>query len=85
MPASKTALPSANADGPFCDVAYVLEALPPEDRLLVWSQVAAEQAGDVFVEASDGVRKFLIAETDERKSVADALDELRARGELPSC
>ena len=56
-----------------------------EDRLLVWSQVAAEQAGDVFVAASDGVRKFLIAETDERKSVADALDELRARGELPSC
>ena len=32
------------------DIAYVLEALPPDDRLAVWAEVAPEQAGDVFVE-----------------------------------
>ena len=57
------------------DIAYVLEALPPVDRLLVWSQVAAEQAGDVFVEASDGVRKFLIAETGD-DAIAPLLEKL---------
>ncbi len=40
----------------------MLESLPPEDRLAVWSQVASEQAGDVFVEASDAVRRFIVAE-----------------------
>jgi magnesium transporter len=44
------------------DIAYVLESLPPDDRLAVWRQVAPEQAGDVFVEASDAVRRFLVSE-----------------------
>ena len=40
------------------DIAFVLEALPPDDRTTVWEQVAPDQAGDVFVEASDAVRRF---------------------------
>jgi len=47
------------------DIAYVLESLPPEDRLAVWSQVAPEYAGDVIVESSDAVRRFIVSETDE--------------------
>ena len=36
------------------DVAFVLEALPPDDRRTVWEQVEPEQAGLVFVEVSRG-------------------------------
>jgi magnesium transporter len=57
------------------DIAYVLEALPPDDRLAVWSQVAPEQAGDVFVETSDGVRRFLVAETGD-DAIAPLLERL---------
>jgi magnesium transporter len=57
------------------DIAYVLEALPPEDRLGVWSQVAAEQAGEVFVEAPDAVRRFLITELGD-DAVAPILERL---------
>ena len=52
------------------DIAYVLESLPPEDRLTVWPQVAPEQAGDVFVESSDAVRRFIVSSTDEDAMVA---------------
>ena len=44
------------------DIAYVLESLSPEDRLAVWSQVTPDQSGDAFVEASDAVRRFIVAE-----------------------
>ena len=44
------------------DIAYVMESLPPEDRLAVWSQAGLDQAGDVFVEASDAVRRFIVAQ-----------------------
>ncbi len=44
------------------DIAYVLESLAPDERLAVWLQVTAEQAGDVFVESSDAVRRFIVAE-----------------------
>jgi magnesium transporter len=52
------------------DIAYILEALPPEDRLTVWGEVDPEQAGDVFVETSDAVRRFLVAESDEAAVMA---------------
>ena len=45
------------------DLAYVLEALPPEDRTRVWEQVAEEVAGDVFVELSAAVRESLVTLT----------------------
>jgi magnesium transporter len=58
------------------DIAYVLESLPPVDRLAVWSELAPEQAGDVFVEATDAVRRFVIAELgdDAMFSLLEGLD-----------
>ena len=57
------------------DIAYVMEALPPGDRLAVWSQVSPEQSGEVFVEASEAVRRFLVAETDH-DAIAELLERL---------
>jgi len=45
------------------DAAFVLEALPPEDRQTVWEQFDADQAGLVFVEVSSAVRAFLVERT----------------------
>ena len=38
------------------DIAYVLEALPPEERLQVWDLVKADRDGEILVEVSDAVR-----------------------------
>ncbi|PKO56446.1 MAG: magnesium transporter, partial [Betaproteobacteria bacterium HGW-Betaproteobacteria-19] len=38
------------------DVAYILEALPLEERLYVWDLVKAERDGDILLEVSDAVR-----------------------------
>jgi magnesium transporter len=45
------------------DVAFVLEALPQDDRQTVWEQLTPEHAGQVLVELSDAVRESLIAIT----------------------
>ncbi len=42
------------------DVAYVLEALPPEQRATVWPLVSESVAGEVLLELSDPVREALI-------------------------
>ena len=42
------------------DIAYILEALPPSDRLLVWRQIEDECGGEALLEMSDGVRESLI-------------------------
>lgn len=42
------------------DIAYILEALPLEERLLVWNRVKAQQDGDILLEVSDAVRETLI-------------------------
>jgi magnesium transporter len=47
------------------DVAFVLEALPHEDRRTVWEQLAPERAGQVLVEVPDTVRESLLAITPE--------------------
>ena len=52
------------------DIAYVLEALPIEDRQTIWNQLAPEQAGTVFVEVSDAVRLSLAEITDPGTLVA---------------
>src|SRR5262245_29452956 len=52
------------------DIAYVLEALPPDDRVIVWAEVPAERAPEVFVETSDVVRRFLIAQSKEDELIA---------------
>jgi magnesium transporter len=58
------------------DVAYILEALPIEDRLQVWDLVKAERDGDILLEVSDAVRQSLIAEmdSDELLAAAEQLD-----------
>ena len=42
------------------DIAFILEALPPNDRLLVWHQIQDECGGEVLLEMSDAVRESLI-------------------------
>jgi len=58
------------------DVAYILEALPLEQRLDVWELVKAERDGDILLEVSDAVRQTLIADmnTDELLAAAEQLD-----------
>jgi magnesium transporter len=52
------------------DVAYILEALPLDERLIVWNLVKAERDGEILLEASDAVRETLIASMDEDELVA---------------
>ncbi|MDP1718312.1 MAG: CBS domain-containing protein, partial [Burkholderiales bacterium] len=52
------------------DVANILEALPVEQRLIVWDLVRAERDGDILLEVSDAVRETLIAHMDEHELVA---------------
>ena len=52
------------------DVAYVLEALPLEERLAVWDLVKAERDGEILLEVSDAVRETLIAHMETRELVA---------------
>ena len=58
------------------DIAYILEALPHEERLLVWDLVKAERDGDILLEVSDAVRESLIETMDphELKAAAETLD-----------
>ena len=57
------------------DIAYILEALPTDDRLLVWGLVRNNQDGDVLVEVNDGVRETLIDAMD-REELVDAMETL---------
>ncbi len=52
------------------DIAFVLEALPLEDRLLIWSLVKAELDGEVLLETSDSVRATLITDMASQELVA---------------
>jgi magnesium transporter len=52
------------------DIAYILEALPLEQRLVVWDLVKAERDGEILLETSDAVRETLIAHMDEDELVA---------------
>jgi magnesium transporter len=52
------------------DVAYVLETLPLEERLVVWDLVKAERDGEILLEVSDAVRETLIAHMENRELVA---------------
>jgi len=54
------------------DVAFLLEALPLEERLAVWDLVKADRDGDILVEVSDAVRESLIEAMDSRELVAAA-------------
>ena len=54
------------------DIAYILEALPLEQRLAAWDLVKAERDGDILVEVSDAVRESLIEAMDPAELVAAA-------------
>ena len=54
------------------DVAYILESLPLEDRLVVWELVKAERDGDILLEVYDAVRESLIEVMDTHELVAAA-------------
>ena len=70
------------------DIAHILEALPPEERLAVWALVKADRDGEILVEVSEAVRESLIATMDKSELVAAAetleADELAdIAGDLP--
>ena len=52
------------------DVAYILEALPRDDRMTVWECVRAERDGEILLEVSDAVRETLIKSMDASELVA---------------
>lgn len=58
------------------DIAYILEALPVDQRLTVWSLVESELDGQVLLDVSDAVRETLISDMDTREllSATEQLD-----------
>lgn len=54
------------------DIAHILEALPLDDRLIVWGLVKAEHDGEVLLEVSDAVRQTLIEDMNSKELVAAA-------------
>lgn len=56
------------------DIAYILEALPLEERLIVWQFVSVEDDGEILLEVSDAVRETLIADMDDQEILAAAKD-----------
>jgi magnesium transporter len=52
------------------DVAYILESLPLEQRLVVWDLVKSEREGEILLEVSDAVRETLIENMDEQELLA---------------
>ena len=70
------------------DIAHILEALPPAERLAVWDLVKADRDGEILLEVSEAVRESLIATMDRSELVAAAetleADELAdIAGDLP--
>ena len=54
------------------DIAYILEALPLDERLAVWNLVKADRDGEILLEVSEAVRESLIASMDSKELVAAA-------------
>jgi len=54
------------------DIAFILESLPLEERLVVWNLVKADSDGEILLEVSDAVRESLIASMDSQELVAAA-------------
>ena len=52
------------------DIAYILESLPLDERLVVWEMVKADRDGEILLETSDAVRETLIATMDSSELVA---------------
>lgn len=62
------------------DIAFILEGLPLDERLVVWQLVRVEIDGDILLEVSDAVRDTLLADMDGHEILAAAkemdIDEL---------
>lgn len=58
------------------DIAFILESLPLDERLMVWEMVKAERDGEILLEVSDAVRESLIEamEHHELRAAAEQLD-----------
>lgn len=58
------------------DIAYILETLPLDQRLMVWEQVSSEDEGPILLDVSDAVRETLISDMapDELLTAAEKLD-----------
>jgi len=58
------------------DIAYILEALPLDERLYIWDMVRAGRDGEILLEVSDAVRESLISsmDTEELVAAAETLD-----------
>jgi len=58
------------------DIAYILEALPLDERLYIWDLVRAARDGEILLETSDAVRESLISsmDTEELVAAAETLD-----------
>jgi len=58
------------------DIAYVLEALPLDERLYIWDLVKADRDGEILLEVSEPVRESLISsmDTEELVAAAETLD-----------
>jgi magnesium transporter len=54
------------------DIAYILEALPLHQRLVVWDLVKADRDGEILLEVSEPVRETLIAHMEPAELVAAA-------------
>lgn len=52
------------------DIAFILEALPLQERLLVWDLVKSERDGEILLEVSDAVRDTLIDSMAQNELVA---------------
>lgn len=52
------------------DVAYVLESLPLDERLVVWDLIHSERDGEILLEVSDSVRETLIRSMDSAELFA---------------
>jgi magnesium transporter len=59
------------------DVAYILEALPRDDRMVVWDSVKSEADGAVLLEVGEGVRQTLVEAMDRVELIA-AISKLEA-------
>ncbi|HEX2797349.1 MAG TPA: hypothetical protein VHN38_09705, partial [Immundisolibacter sp.] len=58
------------------DIAFILEALPLDDRRFVWDLVKAERDGEILIAVSDAIRESLIEAMDpaELRAAAQSLD-----------
>ena len=57
------------------DVAYILEALPLDERLIVWDCVRSSQDGEILVEVNEAVRETLI-DAMNKDELVDAVEKL---------